>query len=54
MPEREVLFKKYEEMRDAYLKTGVLLNENVVLFMKIMQNMEEIREELKKGWGYKK
>ena len=42
----------YVEMRKQYLEIGALLDDNQVLFEKILQNQEEIREKLKKGWGY--
>ena len=49
---REELIEKYEGMREAYFNVGNLLNENVRLFMNIMQNMEDIKHELKRVWGY--
>ena len=45
---REELIEKYEGMREAYFNVGNLLNENVRLFMNIMQNMEDIKHELYK------
>lgn len=53
MPTRAELIVKYNAMRDSYITVGNKLDEVVVLFMDIMEKMEDIRNELKNGgWGY--
>ena len=44
--------QKFVDFRAAYLKVGILLEENQILYSKVLQNQEEIKEVLGKGWGY--
>ena len=54
MATRAELVVKYNEMRDAYLKAGNLLEEAVKLFMSIMEKVSDIEDLFKNnGWGYK-
>lgn len=42
----------YVEYRKQYLEVGNLLSTNKILYDRILQNQEEIKEILQKGWGY--
>ena len=44
--------EKYVAFRKAYLEVGDLLGENQLLYEKVLQNQEDIRKILQKGWGY--
>ena len=44
--------QKFVDFRAAYLKVGILLEENQILYAKVLQNQQEIKEVLGKGWGY--
>ena len=45
--------EKYTQMREAYIQIGGLLRDNVLLSERILQNQEEIKKTIQKGWGYK-
>lgn len=51
---RAELIVKYNAMRDAYIEAGNKLDEVVVKFMELMQDMKEVKDLLKNngGWGY--
>ena len=66
-PSDEVLIKQFKEhvkekfteraeaylkMKNAYIKAGRLLEENRLLNEKVLQNQEEIKKIITKGWGY--
>lgn len=48
------LATRYISMRKAYIKAGNKLEQVNETFLKIMAEMEKIKAELTKGWGYKK
>ena len=44
--------EEYLEFRKYYLKVGELLETNQGLYERILQNQEEIKTLITKGWGY--
>ena len=52
MATRAELIVKYNAMRDSYMKAGNLFEQAMQLFEKGLQKMEEVKVELKNGWGY--
>ena len=48
----EIDVTDYVESRKTYLRVGELLGENRRLYEKVLQNQEEIKTLITKGWGY--